>query len=102
MYGSKEGVYPCCDSKALRFTTGIKKGGCTAVNHKIKASSPRKTVATRGKNFELLMEHFKVACQPFYFEKEDVYTGRIEVKCKDSDEIDESKSLLHMVSLFIK
>lgn len=69
MYGATEGVYPCCQSKAQRFQCGLKQGGCTAVNHKIKAGSPRKTVATRAKNFELLMEHFTVACQPYQFEK---------------------------------
>ena len=80
----------------------MKSGGCTAVKHKIKVGSPRKTVATRGKNFELLMDHFKVACQPFYFDKEDPFTGKMERKCDESDGIDQDKALLNMVQLFIK
>lgn len=102
MYGAREGVYPCCDSKAIRYQCGLKTGGCTAVKHKIKAGSPRKTVATRAKNFELLIEHFKVACQPFYFDCEDIFTGKIERKCNEVDGIEEDKALLHMVNLFIK
>jgi hypothetical protein len=97
MYGSVSGVYPCCQSKAIRYQCGLKGGGCTAVKHKIKVGSPRKTVATRGKNFELLMDHFKVACQPFYFDKEDIYTGKIERKCDETDDIDQDKALLNMV-----
>lgn len=48
------------------------------------------------------MEHFKIACEPFYFEKEDVYTGQVETKQKYSDMIDENKSLLNLVLAFIK
>lgn len=102
MYGAVEGVYPCCQSKAIRYQCGLKTTGCTAVKHKIKVGSPRKTVATRGKNFELLMDHFKVACQPFYFDKEDIYTRKVERKCDESDGIDQDKALLNMVQLFIK
>ena len=35
------------------------------------------------------MEHFKTACEPFYFEKENYSTGEIEIKIKYSDMIDE-------------
>lgn len=45
------------------------------MNHRIKCGSPRKTVANRAKNFELLMEHFKIACEPFYFNHEHFLTG---------------------------
>jgi hypothetical protein len=43
------------------------------------------------------MEHFKIACEPFYFEKEDAITGKVEMKQKYSDMIDEDKSLLNLV-----
>jgi len=74
------GIHSCCNSKAIRFEANSKKSGCTSQNHRIKTGSPRKTVAHRAKNFEMLMEHFKVACEPFYFEKEDILTGKIEIK----------------------
>lgn len=48
------------------------------------------------------MEHFKIACEPFYFEKEDAITGKVEMKQKYSDMIDEDKSLLNLVQTFIK
>ena len=64
--------------------------------------SPRKTVANRAKNFELLMEHFAVACEPFYFHKEDIFSGNVEIKVKTADMIDEDKSLLNLVKQFIK
>ena len=48
------------------------------------------------------MDHFKVACQPFYFDKEDPFTGKMERKCDESDGIDQDKALLNMVQLFIK
>ena len=72
---SNDGKFPCCNSKAIRFEASVRSSGCTSQNHRIKVGSPRKTVANRAKNFELLMEHFKIACEPFYFEKEDAYTG---------------------------
>lgn len=48
------------------------------------------------------MEHFKVACEPFYYEKIDIYTGGISKIVKEEDKIDEEKALLHLVGLFIK
>jgi len=48
------------------------------------------------------MEHFKVACEPFYFWKEDRLTGEKERKMRLSDMIEEDKSLLNLVSQFIK
>ena len=48
------------------------------------------------------MEHFRVACEPYKFEKEDPRTGEIESKVKYSDMIDEDKALLHLVNLFVK
>lgn len=59
-------------------------------------------MATRAKNFELLMEHFKVACEPFYYEKEDALTGSVERKPTYSDMIDEEKALLNLVTQFVK
>lgn len=102
MYGSTEGAYPCCNSKAIRYNCGLSSKGCTAVKHKIKTGSPRKTVATRGKNFELLMDHFKVACQPFYFDRECPLMKTVERKWDETDGIDKDKALLHMVQLFIE
>ena len=67
------------------------------MNHRIKVGSPRKTVANRARNFELLMEHFKIACEPFYFEKTNYSTGETEIKIKYSDMIDEDTSLLNLV-----
>ena len=102
IYQSNEGHYTCCQSKAIRFQTGLQISGCTSQNHRIKTGSPRKTVVNRAKNFELLMEHFRVACEPYKFVKEDPGTGEIESKVKYSDMIDEDKALLHLVDLFVK
>ena len=43
------------------------------------------------------MEHFKIACEPFYFEKEDAITGKIEMIRKYSGMTDEDKSPLNLV-----
>ena len=59
-------------------------------------------MANRAKNFDLLMEHFKVACEPYYFEKEDPVTGKIEKRPTYSDMIDEDKALINLVAAFIK
>jgi len=91
------GKYTCCNSKAHRFQSGILKSGCTSQNHRIKTGSPRKTVVNRAKNFEIIMEHFKIACEPYFFEREDPFTGVIETKQKYSDLIPEDKSLLFLV-----
>ena len=48
------------------------------------------------------MEHFKTACEPYYFEKEDPLTGTIERKPTYSDMIDEDKSLLNLVAQYVK
>ena len=48
------------------------------------------------------MEHFKIACEPFYFEKTNYSTGETEIKIKYSDMIDEDTSLLNLVKQFIK
>ena len=48
------------------------------------------------------MEHFKVACEPFYFEKVDPLTGNVEIKMKQLDMIDEDKSLLNLVLAYVK
>jgi hypothetical protein len=44
------------------------------------------------------MEHFKVACEPFYYSKEDKETGEVVTKPKYSDMIDEDRSLLNLVA----
>ena len=59
-------------------------------------------MATRAKNFEVLMEHFKVACEPYYFEKKGLFSDEVEVKVKYSDMIDEDRSLLNLVKQYIK
>lgn len=56
-YQENSGTYPCCKSKATRFQSGVDTNGCTSQKHRIKTGSPRKTVANRAKNFELLLEH---------------------------------------------
>ena len=48
------------------------------------------------------MEHFKVACEPFYYDKEDALTGEVVTKPKYADMIDEDKSLLNLVAQFVK
>jgi len=48
------------------------------------------------------MEHFKIACEPYYFVREDPYTGTTEKKITYSDMIDEDKALLNLVALFVK
>jgi len=48
------------------------------------------------------MEHFKVACEPFVFEKEHFLSGEVERKVKQLDMIEEDKSLLNLVLQFIK
>ena len=48
------------------------------------------------------MEHFKVACEPYYFEREDPVTGLTERRTTYSDMIDEDKALLNLVALFVK
>jgi len=101
-YQANTARYPCCSASASRFNAYLPEKGCSAQNHRIKVGSPRKTVAQRAKNFELLMEHFKVACEPFYYDKEDAETGETVTKPKYSDMIDEDKSLLNLVGQFVK
>ena len=48
------------------------------------------------------MEHFKVACEPYYFEREDPVTGALERKPTYSDMIDEDRALLNLVAQFVK
>jgi hypothetical protein len=52
----------------------------------------------RAKNFEMLIEHFKICCEPFYYEKIDPVSGEASIKPKYSDMIDEDKSLLNLVA----
>lgn len=102
LFNEVVGTYPCCNSKAHRFQTLNQQNHCSSQNHRIKIGSPRKTVANRAKNFDLLMEHFKVACEPFYFMKENLLTGEMEQKMLYSDMIDEEKSLINLVKAYIK
>jgi hypothetical protein len=72
--------------------------GCDSKRHRIKVGSPRKTVANRAKNFDLLTEHFKVACEPYYFQNENPDTGEITSTAVFSDQIDKEKALLNLVA----
>lgn len=94
--------YPCCYQRASRFNTYLPEKGCNAIKHRIKVGSPRKTVAQRAKNFDLIMEHIKMCCEPFYFVKVDTITLESAVKPLNPDQIDEDKSLLNLVAQFIK
>jgi hypothetical protein len=55
-------------------------------------------VANRAKNFDLLTEHFKVACEPYYFQNENPDTGEITSTAVFSDHIDKEKALLNLVA----
>ena len=44
-YQENSARYPCCNMKAQRFNSYSQDKGCTSQNHRIKAGSPRKTVA---------------------------------------------------------
>lgn len=68
------------------------------MKHTIKCGSPRKTVANRAKNFEMLMEHFTTVCEPFYYVKVDPVTYEQSVKPSLNDMIDEEKSLQNLVA----
>ena len=48
------------------------------------------------------MEHFKTACEPYYYEHINPYTGKKTIKQKYSDMIQEDKSLLNLVAAFVK
>jgi hypothetical protein len=45
----------------------------------------------------MLIEHFKIACEPYTFERKNALTGEIEIKTKLLDQIDPEKSLLNLV-----
>ena len=97
-YGVNQGVYPCCNSQALRFSTTIKKQqGCTSKSHVLKSS----TDDTRRKQFEMLMEHIGEIAEPYEYEKEDPVTGQVEVIKKLSDLVSSEKSLLKLVGVFL-
>lgn len=72
--------------------------GCAATKHQIKVGSPRKTVVQRAKNFEMLNEHMKIACEPYYYVKVNIINNQPEVRPIYSDGIDEHKSLLNLVA----
>lgn len=58
-FGLNNGNYPCCDAKALRFSTGRKQKGCTARNH-----IPTEDAKSAGE-LELLLKYFELVCEPF-------------------------------------
>ena len=102
-YGSSIGTYRCCNTQTTKFQSIQQKTHCNSKNHVIKASTPsKKNGANRAKNFELLLQHLKVACEPFYFDKHDIVTGEVERKIKYSDMIEEGQSLLNLVQAYIK
>ena len=50
----------------------------------------------------MLLEHFKIACEPFAFERESIFSGDVERRVQHSDGIDEEKSLLSLVAQFVR
>jgi len=58
-YGSNTGVFPCCNSPAVRFDTNIRKQGCCARNHVIKPNSQETQV------LDLIMKKYSVIAEPF-------------------------------------
>ena len=48
------------------------------------------------------MEHFKIACEPFAYERESIFSGDVERRVNHSDQIDEEKSLLNLVAQFVR
>lgn len=89
--GSNIGFYQCCQQKAVRFDTSIKKKGCCAKNHQPKPEY------LHTKEYELLIKNFSIIEEPFDF-KSDGKAGinryvqnfmrnkGIEVKSGDEDE----------------
>jgi Domain of unknown function (DUF3342)/CHORD len=57
--GSNIGYYQCCQQKAVRFDTSIKKRGCCAKNHQVKPEQ------LHSKMFELLLKNFSLIEEPF-------------------------------------
>ena len=55
----------------------------------------------RAKNYELIVEHLKICCEPFIFEKEDYFTHHVSRKMTYCDMIDENKSLISLVKQFV-
>ena len=53
------GYYQCCQQKAVRFDTSIKKKGCCAKNHQPKPEF------LHSKAFELLIKNFAIIEEPF-------------------------------------
>lgn len=54
-------------------------------------------MVTRAKHYDLIMEHYDEVCEPYSFEYTDMLTGKVEIKKKSSESIDESKSLMNLV-----
>ena len=81
--GQNKGVYPCCNAMAERFTTVLPRedeGGCLSQNHKlIETSSPRKSVKSKYKNFELLLDNYSEVVEPYEYRKVSANTGDAEV-----------------------
>lgn len=104
MFQENAARFPCCYQKAHRFQTfeHQPEKGCKARKHQIKVGSPRKTVAHRARNFEMLTEHYQKACEPFYSVKVDSITYEETKKANAADGIDEEKSLLYLVNQFVK
>eukprot|EP00347_Sterkiella_histriomuscorum_P014204 403361772 len=102
-FGSNNGIYPCCNSQAQRFSISLKKTGCTSKNHSIKVASPRKNHTSDNQNsFDLLMKHFQEVCEPYEFEKANVQTGKVEMMRKLTDCINSERSLMKFVKAFLQ
>ena len=57
--GSNIGNYQCCQQKAVRFDTSIKKKGCCSKFHQVKPE------VVHSKEYELIMKNFTVLEEPF-------------------------------------
>ena len=57
--GSNIGFYQCCQQKAVRFDTSIKKKGCCSKNHQVKPE------VCHTKEYELLIKNFQIIEEPF-------------------------------------
>lgn len=62
--GSNIGYYQCCQQKAVRFDTSIKKKGCCAKNHQVKPEY------LHAKEYELLIKNFVIIEEPFDFKND--------------------------------
>mmetsp|Transcript_7276 Transcript_7276/g.7129 ORF Transcript_7276/g.7129 Transcript_7276/m.7129 type:complete len:212 (+) Transcript_7276:275-910(+) len=93
-HGSNIGFYQCCQQKAIRFDTSIKKKGCCGRNH-----VPRDKL--HSKEYEFLMKNFTIIEEPFEMKNDRTVsitkmvqmfaTKADAVESEDEDELDEDE-----------